>query len=80
MEMFGSGKLPKLFAANPLVCHKVWIESQGGALTGWLKTLCASVILVNPLAKFALTLEPVAHTVRIKAHSIGHMPLNYITR
>ena len=29
-------------------------------LQGRLATLCASLILVNPIAKFALTLEPVA--------------------
>lgn len=29
-------------------------------LTGVLAALCASVILVNPIAKFALTMEPVA--------------------
>lgn len=27
---------------------------------GVLATLCASLILINPVAKFALTLEPVA--------------------
>jgi hypothetical protein len=31
---------------------------------GWVKALCASIILVNPIAKFALTIEPVALNVR----------------
>lgn len=29
-------------------------------LQGLLATLCASLILVNPVAKFAITLDPVA--------------------
>eukprot|EP00892_Ulva_mutabilis_P007050 jgi/Ulvmu1/4717/UM002_0448.1 len=34
---------------------------------GKLKTLCASMILVNPIAKFAITQEPVALAVRAAA-------------
>ena len=43
-------------------CMQTAREQRGGA--GWVKTVCASVILVNPIAKFALTIEPVALNVR----------------
>jgi hypothetical protein len=45
-----------------------------------MKTLCATMILINPMAKFALTMEPVALNVRAKATTITGMPENYWTR
>ena len=47
---------------------------------GWIKTLCACVILVNPVAKFALTMEPVAFTARSSVAKALNLPAGYLTR
>lgn len=48
---------------------------------GVLKTLCASLILVNPMAKFALTMEPVSATVRgAIAEKTGGDQASYLMR
>ena len=48
-----------------------WLSAQG-----LLATLCASLILVNPLAKFAITLDPVgtAANTRLTAAVPGARP------
>lgn len=49
-------------------------------LAGWMKALCATMILINPMAKFALTMEPVALNVRAKACALTGIPPIYLVR